>query len=110
MDPCPGASDSDMTAKRVAERLGLGDSQKEWLRKLESATARSRLAAPDSDRLMDLLGRLEVPFEDRAEVLETIPRADRDPEMCWLLERSYQMLAQGMVDRVRQTGPPPPVP
>src|SRR5215467_13072369 len=99
----PGASDSEMTAKRVAERLGPGNAEREWLAKLESASSRSRLAAPDSDKLTELLDQLEVQREDAAEILGTMPSAQRDPEVWWLLERNHQLLAQAMVDRVRQT-------
>jgi hypothetical protein len=94
----------------VAERLGLGEGPAEWLAKLGPSSTTSTLEAPNPDRLSALLGRLEVPDEDRAEVVRTMPQAERDPEIWWLLERSHRLLAQGMVDRVRQTGPPPPAP
>jgi hypothetical protein len=94
----------------VAERLELGDAEADWLAKLESAHRSSPMAMPAADRLIDLLERLEVPVEDRAEVLDTMPDPDRDPERWWLLERSNHLLAHDLVSRVRQTGPPPPAP
>jgi len=110
MDFRPGSSDSKVTARRVAERLELGDAEAEWLAKLESAHRSSPMAMPAADRLIDLLERLEVPVEDCAEVLDTMPDPDRDPERWWLLERSNHLLAHDLVSRVRQTGPPPPAP
>jgi len=94
----------------VARCLGLGDAETEWLAKLEKAQPSSPIAALDSHRLADLHGRLQVPVEDREAIVETMPRADRDPELWWLLDRSHHLLAHDIVNRVRQTGPPPATP
>jgi hypothetical protein len=68
------------------------------------------MAAPDLDKLADLFNRLDVPFEDRTELLETMPHPDHDPELWWVLDRSHHLLTNDIVNRVRRTGPPPPVP
>jgi hypothetical protein len=110
MDFRPGPSYSEITAERVAERLGLGDAEAEWLAKLEGAHPSSPMTMPATGRLIDLVEQLEVPVEDRAKVLDNMPDPDRDPERWWLLERSHHFLAHDLVSRVRQTGPPPPTP
>jgi len=110
MDLCSGSSDSEITATRVAQLFGLGEAETEWLAKVDGAHPSSPLAAPDIDKLADLFNRLEVPFDDRAELLETMPHPHHNPELWWLLDRSHYLLVNDIVNRVRRTGPPPRVP
>lgn len=98
MDFRPSASDATMTAAQVAKRLGLGNAHTAWLARLEQAGL-SGLQTPGCDALAALLARLDVTPEDAAEVLRTMPSAERDPELWWLLERSHHLLAGGQAGR-----------
>jgi len=102
-----------MTGAHVAEKLGLGDVPLAWLAKLEEARPAADLQVPNPDALSVLLARLSVAREDLAEVLETMPSPERDPELWWLLERSHNVFVSSLASRENQPSGepiPPPVP
>jgi hypothetical protein len=99
-------------ATRAAEKLGLDEVRRVWLAKLEETHPLANLPAPNTDALSALLARLHVAKADAAEVLETMPSPDRDPESWWLLERSHAALVRNLASHLNQPtwGPIPPLP
>jgi hypothetical protein len=92
-------STSTMTAADAAQGLGLGDSHAAWLTNLDNVHPSASLMAPDQDELAASLTRLGVAPDDAAEVLRTMPSAERNPEAWWLLERSHYVFAGGLANR-----------
>jgi hypothetical protein len=97
---------------RVAEKLGLGEVHSTWLAKLEEVHPSANLSALDTGALSALFGPLDVTNEDAAEILETMPSPERDPESWWLLERSHVAFVHGLAGRETQPDevPLPPLP
>jgi hypothetical protein len=87
---------------RVAEKLGLGDVHSIWLAKLEELHSSANLSAPDTGALSALFAQLDVTNEDAAEILETMPSPERDPESWWLLEKSQVAFVHGLASRETQ--------
>jgi hypothetical protein len=102
--------DATVTAAQVGKRLGLGDVHAAWLAKLDGARPSSSLAVPDSKALTTWLARLDVAPEDAADVLQTMPAPQHDPELWWLLERSHHLLAHGLASRGNNPDSLPPLP
>lgn len=99
-------------ATQVAAKLGLDEVHRVWLAKLEETHPLAILPAPNTDAHSALLARLDVAKEDAAEVLETMPSPDRDPESWWLLERSHAALLRNLASHENQPAwePIPPLP
>jgi hypothetical protein len=75
----------------VASGLGLGDEYGPWLDLLESAGApEGGVPLPRGVEAATLLESLGVYEPDRSAVLWALPLPDREPELWWLLQRSYQ--------------------
>jgi hypothetical protein len=89
-------------ATQVAAKLGLDEVHRVWLAKLEETHPSANLPAPNTDALPALLARLDVAKEDAAEVLETMPSPERNPESWWLLERSHAALVRNLASRENQ--------
>jgi hypothetical protein len=97
---------------QVVAKLGLEEVHRGWLAKLEEAHPCASLPVPNTDALSDALERLDVAKQDAAEVLETMPSPDRDPESWWLLERSHAALVRNLASHENQPTwePIPPLP
>jgi hypothetical protein len=102
---------SSLGASTVAERLGLGESLRPWAdslariglsadgggpRPADSRRDGDCPALPEPDEASALLARLGVAPQDAAEVVATLPSAERTPELWWLLERCHRRLAHGL--------------
>jgi hypothetical protein len=98
-----------VTMAQLAKHLGLGDIHSAWLAKLETSPAAS-MPELDVDALSTLLARLGVAPEDAAEVLRTMPSAERDPELWRLLELSCHILTNGLANQGEGAEPLPPLP
>ena len=86
-----------MNAAAVAERLGLADTYRSWLEGLQTLGAPPvPVGLPTASEAGALLRDLGVAQEDAAEVAATLPAADRDPEIWWLLERGCHRLLRHM--------------
>src|SRR5215475_11688508 len=101
---------SILTRELVASRLGLGDFHAAWLTKLDEAVPSERLSEPDVHSLSALLTRLGVGHENAAEVLQTMPSSEHDPESYWLLERNHSIITSCLAARDTIAEPLPPLP
>jgi hypothetical protein len=90
------------SAEAVAHRLGLEERHRAWLEALEASPDPPRaLRLPPPGEARALLGRLGVAEVDAEEVVAHLPSPAGDPDLWWLLERSYarqvaHMGAQGV--------------
>src|SRR5262245_31180290 len=86
-----------ITARTVAEQLGLGPEARARLAQLEAAgPPRQPVALPLIDEAADLLARLNVPPEDVAPIIEAMPGPEAHPAEWWLFERCYNELVRDM--------------
>src|SRR5258708_5753652 len=108
MDLCSGPSNATVTVEQAAARLGLGEAQASWLAELDAARPVAAKASLDRDSLAAQLDLLNVVPADAAEVLDGLPGARRDPELCWLLERSRCHFVSGLANRDNPLGQPRP--
>jgi GNAT domain-containint protein/N-acyltransferase family protein len=82
-----------LDAATVAQRLGLGDDHRAWLKELEAAGASvPPPALPRSDDLALLFERLGISRVDAADLTKAWPSPDRTPEVWWLLERCHRCI------------------
>jgi hypothetical protein len=81
----------------VADRFRGAEHLKAWLDELEHVGPPPRpLRLPSPDEAIRVLRHLGVPDEDVAEIVDELPSPERDPELWWLLERSYHRLTAGL--------------
>src|ERR1700681_4075402 len=99
-----------MNTVRIAKRLGLGDSHASWLVQLDRQHPKGPMPALHSDALATTLRQFKLTAEDAADVLRTIPCAEQDPELWWLLERGRCLLAHAIANQDGGAAPLPPLP
>jgi hypothetical protein len=99
-----------MTTVRIAKRLGLGDAHASWLAQLERQHPNGPMPAFHSYALATTLRQLKLTVEDAADVLRTMPSAEHDPELWWLLERGRCLLAHAIANQDGGSEPLPPLP
>jgi hypothetical protein len=100
---------SGLDAAGVAERLRLPAELTSWVRGLEHAGPVRELCLPPRSRASEVLGRLAVPLNDAAEILEGWPSEHWPTELLWLLERVVAVVRAdiGGTDWL-EAGPPLP--
>ena len=92
----------------VQEALGLGETHASWLGAIESGGAPSvPLRLPSPHAAAALLMRLGVDARDAEEVAGTLPSAQGQPALWWLLERSVHLMRQHMGEPEVNTHWPP---
>jgi hypothetical protein len=95
-------------AAAVAARLGLASEYHPWLDSLDGAgPPPARLSFASTDQVDRRLGQLGLEHVDRRTVLGALPSVDRDPELCWLIERVAHDLRRqiGEIDAVSSMWP-----
>lgn len=91
------ASDFELTALSVQERLGLGEEAAAWLGDVEQVGApETTVTLPSPSEARALLERLAVPSAQIAEMVETLPDLDHEPALWWLLTRCHHLLVRDM--------------
>lgn len=86
-----------MNAGDVCERLGLEETYRAWLEGLEAiGPPPSPLRLPERSEALALLRRFQVAERDAADVADTLPTEERDPEIWWILERTCHRLLRHM--------------
>ena len=83
----------DLNAHDVRAQLGFDDSATDWLEELAALVLRpDSVRLPESHEARSLLARLNVPITQIDEVVGTMPSVERDPALCWLIERCASLL------------------
>src|SRR6266545_1175714 len=87
-----------ITARTVAEQLGLGQDVLARLGQLEATAPPpgQPFELPPPDQAADLLAQLQVAPEDIAPIIESMPSPQANPAEWWLLERCYNELIGDM--------------
>ncbi len=81
----------------IADRLGLDAASRPWLDSLEAVgPPPGGVPLPRGDDAAAVLRRLGVAEPDAAAILEALPSAEAQPELWWLLERSYHQLVRSI--------------
>jgi hypothetical protein len=92
-------TNSTVSVERVVERLALHGGGARWAEGLDAiGPLQIDVALPGGAATERLLERLQVDRADAADVLASLPSADRTPEWWWLLERSVQRLTGALGD------------
>jgi hypothetical protein len=86
-----------LSPSAVARGLELPDELGPWLDSLERAGPPAEgLQLPGGDEVVELLRRLGVVEPDLTVIAEALPSPEHQPELWWLLERSYHQLRRGI--------------
>lgn len=99
-----------MNTVRIAKRLGLGAAHASWLAQLDRQHPSGPTPVLHSDAFATTVCKLKLTVEDAADVLRTMPSAEQDPELWWLLERSRCLLGHAIANQDGGAEPPPPLP
>src|ERR1700730_18214289 len=86
-----------LSPSEVALGLELPDELAPWLDSLQRVgPPAGGLRLPRGDQALELLRRLGVVEPDLTVIAEALPTPEAQPELWWLLERSYQQLRRAI--------------
>ncbi len=85
-----------LSSAQVQDKLGLSDEVMHWLLTAEQSEALRNPVLPDDAKAAQLLERLDVNAADRADTLAARPDPEAQPELWWVLCRSYGVMFADM--------------